>query len=920
MSELRERVAGLSPEQRELLARRLAERTAPGASPGAEPIAVVAAACRLPGGVRSPDEFWQLLLDGRDVVTDVPGDRWDGQALFDADPSAPDRINSRRGGFLDSLDQFDAAFFGIAPREAAMMDPQQRLLLEVAWEAFEAGGQPVERLAGSQTGVFVGAHSHSADYWLLQLAQSRGFESHATTGSAHSILANRISYLLDLRGPSLTVDTACSSSLVAVHLACQSLRTGECDLALAGGVNLLLLPASNFGFAKLEVLSTGGCCRAFDDGADGIARGEGCVAVLLKRLADAVREGDPVLAVIRGSAVNQDGASNGLTAPNGPSQEAVVGRALQLAGIAPERIGMVETHGTGTSLGDPVEVEALANVLGPQRGATHRCYLGAVKTNLGHLEGAAGVAGLLKAVLCLQHRQVPPNLHFTRLNPHIELAGTPFVIPTSVQEWVRGALPLAAGVSSFGFGGTNAHVVLEEYDAPVQAPAAGPARDRVLALSARSPDALAALVTLHADRLEALPDAELADYIYTATVRRSHGPRRIAAVGRTPRVLAGALRARLDDASRAESSLSPGTPGIVFMYPGQGGQWAGMGRELFETEPVFRDALLEVAASFARLTTWDLIDVLRSQDTQSRVAATAVAQPAIFALQVALTALWRSWGIVPAAIVGHSAGEAAAAHAAGVLTLDDAVAVAFHRGRLLQQAEGHGRMAHVELSAAEVEEEFGAVGNGLAVAAVNGPGSTVISGPPAAIEAVTERFTRRGVTVRPLAVDFASHGPHMDPFREPLRHALAAIRPVSPRLPLISTVSGRWSEAGDYDAAYWSRNIRQTVRFAPAIDQLLRDGFGLFLEVGPHPALGVPVLAMAAQCKVEVVASASLRRGQPARSSMLGSLCELYEGELASHGSSSRNRARGRCRCPRIPGSGDGTGSSHRMPQRWRST
>ncbi|MBP2648991.1 MAG: hypothetical protein H6Q77_2615 [Gemmatimonadetes bacterium] len=404
MSELRERLAGLSPEQRELLARRLAERSAPSASPGAEPIAIVAAACRLPGGVRSPDEFWQLLLDGRDAVTDVPGDRWDGEALFDTDPSVPGRTNSRWGGFLERVDEFDAAFFSLSPREAASMDPQQRLLLEAAWEALEAGGQPVERVAGSATGVFVGAHSQSADYWLLQLAQAHGPESHSSTGSAHSIMANRLSYMLDLRGPSLVVDTACSSSLVAVHLACQGLRTRECDMALAGGVNLMLLPPASLAFGKLEILSTDGRCRTFDASANGIARGEGCVLVLLKRLEDAERDRDPIIAVIRGSSVNQDGASNGLTAPNGPAQEAVIRRALQSAGMAAERIGLVETHGTGTPLGDPVEVEALARTLGPRRSPDHRCYLGAVKTNIGHLEGAAGVAGLLKAALCLQHR------------------------------------------------------------------------------------------------------------------------------------------------------------------------------------------------------------------------------------------------------------------------------------------------------------------------------------------------------------------------------------------------------------------------------------------------------------------------------------------------------------------------------------
>lgn len=893
-----DRLAGLSPEKRALLARRLGGDAAAPTLPTVARIAIVSAACRLPGGASSPDAYWQLLADGRDAVTEVPPSRWDGAALFSEDSNEPNRIHSRCGGFLDGVDRFDAEFFGISPREAALMDPQQRLLLELAWEALEAAGLPLERLAGSATGVFVGAHSQSSDYWLLQLAQRGGLASHSSTGSAHSILANRVSYALDLRGPSISVDTACSSSLVAVHLACQSLRSGECDLALAGGVNLMLLPSASLAFSQLQILSSSGRCRTFDAAADGIVRGEGCALVALKRLEDAQRDGDPVLATIAGSAVNQDGASNGLTAPNGPAQEAVIRRALAMAAIAPERIGLVETHGTGTPLGDPVEVEALARVIGPARDADHRCLLGAVKTNIGHLEGAAGIAGLIKAVECLRRGKVPANLHFTRPNPHLRLDGTPFAIPTALTPWPALALPRIASVSSFGFGGTNAHVVLEEHVVTDAAEAPAP-RDMLFTVSARGPSALAQGLREHRDMLAALPQAALADAAYTATVRRSHHPWRVSVVGATPAELAQRLEARLG--ALPEIPAVDASRQVVWVFTGQGGPWPGMARELFESEPVFRSALQEVCTLFADRAGWPLLPVLVDPAKGERLVATDVAQPAIFALQVALGALWRSFGVQPGAVVGHSVGEVAAAYTAGVLTLSDAVDVVLYRSRAMHAAFGKGRMAQVEVAESRLWEALAPFGDSLSVAGLNGPASTVISGEPAALSQCLAGLAATDIVARELSVDYAFHSAQMDAFVPGIVDALGGLQPRAAALPLVSSVTGLWAGPGDYGAAYWGRNVREPVRFAPAVAQLLEAGLRSFLEIGPHPALGAGIVASAEGIGATVAIAASLRRQQPARAALLGSLGQLHEAGAAIHWAAQRDPQRRILALPAYP-------------------
>jgi acyl transferase domain-containing protein len=763
---------------------------------------------------------------------------------------------------------FDAEFFGISPHEAAWMDPQQRLFLEVCWEALERAGIPVRDLAGSATGVFVGAHTHSSDYYLLQLAQPGEVDGHSSPGAAHSILANRVSYLLDLRGPSLAIDTACSSSLVAVHQACQSLRAGETDLAIAGGVNLILLEAASEAIDRLGILAPDDVCRTFDAGANGTARGEGIGAVILKRLADATRDGDPILAVIRGSAVNQDGASNGLTAPNGTAQVEVIRRALANGGLEGQQLHFVEAHGTGTALGDPIEVGALTEVMRGGRRDGAPCWLGAVKTNLGHLEAAAGIAGLIKAVLCLQHRAVPPNLHFEQLNPQIDLTPARLALPGRLEPLPETG-PLFAGLSSFGFGGTNAHLSLES--APTPEPRREPASRPewlVLPLSARSPGALRALADRWIERLAALPD-DLTDLVATAAVRRSHESLRLAAIGRDAAELARDLERRCQELalSRVERR-----PGLAFIYSGQGTQWAGMGRELFEREPTFRDAVQAMADAYRRVSGQDPLPLLL--DETAELADTIAAQPAILLMQVGLTALLRSWGIVPDAVAGHSVGEIAAAHAAGMLSADDAARVVWHRARLMQEIPRGGRMLQVALPEAELVRVMGEIGNEVDIAALNAPNATVLSGPAAAVERAATELGRRSIQTQALPVEYGFHSRMVAAAAESLAPALRGLAPSAPSIPILSTVTGDWAGAEAFGAEYWARNVREPVRLAPAVERLAAGGHTVFVEIGPHPALGG---SLASTAGPGTVITGSLRRQQPAGRALRQMVASVYE-------------------------------------------
>jgi amino acid adenylation domain-containing protein len=847
-----------------------------------EPIAVIGIGCRFPGA-SGPEAFWKLLSDGVDAVGEVPPDRWDVDEHYDPDPSAPGKTTSRSGGFLDRVDLFDADFFGVAPREAVATDPQQRLLLEAAWEALEDAGLAPERLAGSRTGVFVGISTN--DYGRLIGRGDDPTDPYVITGNAASVAANRVSYAFDFRGPSLAIDTACSSSLVAVHQACRSLWGGESSVALAGGVNVILSPELAANFTKAGFTAPDGRCKAFDARANGYVRGEGVGVVVLKPLAQAVADGDRVYAVIRGSAVNQDGRTNGLSAPSRQAQEAVLRDAYRAAGVSPGAVQYVEAHGTGTFLGDPIEAKALATVLSGGRPAGRPCTLGSVKTNIGHLEAAAGIAGLIKVALALRHRAIPPSLHFVEPNPQIPFDELPIRVATALAEWPDSEGPPLAGVSSFGFGGTNAHVVLEGL--PVAAPASGnedgsaPDDVQLLPLSARSPEALKALARSYQDALgSATFETAWTEFVRAASVGRSHHDHRLAVVarGRDEAV------ARLGEFLRGEDvpgvatgrRLSGARARVAFVFSGQGSQWWGMGRGLLTTEPAFREALEACDVAFGRQADWSLLAELAAVESYSRVEEPDVAQPVLFALQVALAALWRSWGIMPDAVVGHSLGEVAAAHVAGALGLDDALAVARHRGRLTSRVLGRGKTAAVELSEAELRPWLDASPGRLFLAAVNGPNSVTVSGDTEAVEGLVNGLQTRGAFAKTLGVPCPFHCPLMDPLSRELVEALDGLKPSATSVPYFSTVTGQVASGEDLGAAYWGRNLREPVLFAGAIDHLLETRPDAFLELGPQPVLAGAIRQTLRVRGSRAAVLNSLRRGGEDRAVMLTSLAALY--------------------------------------------
>ncbi|WP_394839191.1 type I polyketide synthase [Pendulispora rubella] len=831
-----------------------------------EPIAVVGMGCRLPGGVSSPDAYWRLLCDGVDATCEVPNGRWpELDALC-----ARGAIYTRRGGFLAEFDPFafDASFFGISPREALAMDPQQRFLLEVAWDALEDAGLPPRSLAGGRTGVFVGICA--SDY-----AESKDARDvYSGTGNYFSVAAGRIAYVFDFRGPAMAVDTACSSSLVAVHLACQSLRLGECNVALAGGVNLMLSPSNTVYFCALKTMAPDGRCKTFDASADGYARGEGCVVLVLKRLADAVAAGDDVRGVIRGSAVNQDGRSNGLTAPNGLAQRDVVRDALANAGLEPADVAAVEAHGTGTPLGDPIEMEALAAALGEARRA--RLVVGSVKTNFGHLEGSAGIAGLLKMLLAVRHGQIPRHLHFDAPNPEIAWDELPVVVPSASMPWPPGRR--IGGVSSFGLSGTNAHVIVEE---PPEAPGKNdeaPDGDGLLLISAASSDALAVRANAFRQAVAEAGDGRgLADLCYTAGARRAHLPHRVAVVGGVH----GASMLEGLDAFLAGQPLATvatgaheggGSRRIAFVFPGQGAQWPGMGLELL-AEPAFRTVFLRCDEIVRREAGWSLVEELSRDSSSTRIDATEVTQPAMFALQAGVVALLASWGVTPDAIVGHSFGEIAAAYAAGAIGVEDGVRIALQRGRVMKASFGSGRMALVELSVAEVERTVPQLGTSVWISGINGPKSVVLAGDGAIIVDVVRGLEERGIFARVLWGEYPSHSPRMLPFGRDLVQSIAGIEVREPTVFLVSTVTGRAYAPGDFAPAYWGRNLCEPVQFEVAMRQLVATGADVFLEIGPHPQL---TKSMRDGLPAQAVVLGSLRRDSGGRQALLSAVGALY--------------------------------------------
>jgi acyl transferase domain-containing protein/acyl-CoA synthetase (AMP-forming)/AMP-acid ligase II/acyl carrier protein len=837
-----------------------------------EPIAIVGMACRFPGDVDSPEAFWRLLDEGRDAISEIPSDRWRVERYYDPEPGAAGKMYVRRGGFLRRIDEFDASFFGISPREASSMDPQQRLLLEVSWSALEDAAIAPGRLAGSRAGVFVGVSSN--DYARHVFSAPEDIDGHVGTGNAASVAAGRISYFLGLNGPAFVVDTACSSSLVATHLACQSLRQRECDVALAGGVNLILSPEPTLYFCQLRALSPHGRCSAFDAGADGYVRSEGCGIVALMRLSDAQAAGHTVLAVIRGSAINHDGKTNGLTAPSGPAQQQVISQALANARLAPEQIDYVEAHGTGTPLGDPIELSALSETLVRGRDRPYPLVVGSVKTNLGHLEAAAGVAGLIKTVLALQHRRIPAHLHFSRPSPHFDWSQNPIVVPVAITPWQTESAPRRAGISSFGFSGTNAHLVVEEAP-PGEQRMCEPAPANLLVLSARTEAALEQQAAGMAKRLETAPLEELC---FTAAAGRSHFDHRLAVAGADRADFISALTSYVagDPWGRAIQGQAEGrVPRVVFVFPGQGSQSPGMGRQLLACSNVFRSTIERCDAAISREAGWSLLEALGSHAPE-RLQEIDVVQPALFSLSVALAALWRSWGVEPKAVVGQSMGEVAAAHVAGALGLEDAARIICGRSRLLRRIRGQGEMALVELDIDQAASELSGVEDRLSIAVSSTSRSTVLSGEPRALAAVLDRLEARGVYCRRINVDVASHSPQVEPLKHDLLAVLEGLQPGHTSLPMLSTVTGQPVNALELGPSYWWSNLRQPVRFAPVIKDLLSEEPTIFLEMSPHPTLVHNLQELQNECGHREAVLGSLQRDTVDLRSMLESLGALF--------------------------------------------
>ncbi len=828
-----------------------------------EPIAIVGLACRFPGAA-SAREFWSVLRRGGDTVRPTPADRIASGLAF--------------GGWLDAIDRFDASFFNVSPREADRLDPQQRLLLEVAWHALEDAGIPAASDDLASTGVFVGLWA--CDYEARLLREGVIGDFHLSLGTGAYSASGRLSHFFGFRGPSMTVDTASSASLVAVHLACRSLREGECALALAGGVNVILDSTTTAAYTRAGMIAADGQCKFGDARADGYVRSEGAGLVVLKRLSRAIDDGDRIYAVIRGSAVNHDGrTSDFLATPGRAGQEQLLRQAFADAAVSPADLHYIEAHGTGSRAGDPIELAALGAVLSEGRPTAARCRVGSVKTNIGHAEAAAGIAGLIKVALALDAGTIPASLHFETPNPDVAWDELPVEVQTAASPWPVATGGVLAGVSAFGIAGTNAHVVLEQWSGePATAQTPPDSRCGLLPLSSHGPESLAALERDYADSL-ANGAARLADICYTAGARRSHLTHRSAVVGSDVAALAAGLgEASADHGATTLRGVSDPAPRkIAFVFPGQGSQWVGMGRELYATEPAFRDEFDRIDAAFRAGEHWSIVELLHAEASEPRMAEIDAVQPALFAVEAALAALWQSWGVRPDAVVGHSMGEIAAAYVAGALTAADAARIIGRRSSLLKRVSGRGAMAVVELSMDEARAAVAGHEARVAVAVSNSRRSTVLSGDPDALDVVIAGLEARDVFCRLVKVDVASHSPQMDPLRDDLLDALAGVAPRAAGVPIYSTTAGRPVDGAECDAEYWVRNLRQPVQFSRAIEQLIDAGHVTFVEMSPHPLLTASVQELGAELGAHrLMAVGSLRRGEPERAVLLSQVAQLY--------------------------------------------
>ncbi|MGW7759021.1 type I polyketide synthase, partial [Streptomyces violaceusniger] len=861
-----------------------------------EPIAIVAMSCRFPGGVRSPEELWELLAGGEDAVSAFPEDRgWDLAELYDPDPDRSGTSYVKEGAFLSDAGAFDPTFFGISPREALAMDPQQRLLLETSWEAMERAGITPASLRGTKAGVFVGTNGQ--DYTVALRQAPKGVEGFLATSGAASVMSGRLSYTFGFEGPAVTVDTACSSSLVALHLAVQSLRQGECPLALAGGVTVMSTPGLFVEFSRQRGLAPDGRCKAFAAAADGTGWGEGVGMLLLERLSDARRNGHPVLAVVRGSAVNQDGSSSGLTVPNGISQQRVILQALTNARLSAAEVDAVEAHGTGTTLGDPIEAQALLATYGQDRADGRPLLLGSVKSNIGHTQAAAGVAGVMKMVLAMQHGALPKTLHVDEPTPHVEWSAGAVELLAEKVAWPENGGPRRAGVSAFGVSGTNAHVVLEqapvgdEDDAADEGTGGAPSAtvgamsvERAVVpwvLSARSEAALRSQADRLASYMEERTELSAGDVGWSlATARTVFEHRAVVLAGDRGGLVGGvAALAEGRDAAGVVRGVAGADGRAVLVFPGQGSQWVGMAAGLLESSPVFAERVGECGAALAPFVDWSLVDVLRGgEGAAAALERVDVVQPVLWAVMVSLAELWRSCGVEPAAVVGHSQGEIAAACVAGALSLGDAARVVALRSKALRALSGGGGMVSVSLPVGEVRERLVAWGERLSVAAVNGPSAVVVSGDADALDELLAVCEGEGIRARRIPVDYASHCAHVEAIEGELLRELAGISPRSSSVPFYSTVTGGVLDTTALDAGYWYRNLRQTVRFDETVRSLLADGFQVFVEASAHPVLTMGVEQTAEDHGTRVTAVGSLRRDEGGLDRFLTSVSEAYVG------------------------------------------
>ena len=855
-------------------------------TPSHEPIAVIGIGCRFPGELGNADAFWKFISEGGNAISEIPPDRWNIDKFYSASPGIQGKYNSRYGGFIRDIHAFDAGFFGISPREARQMDPHQKILLEVAWQAFEDAGLVVDRKKTINAGVFVGISNQDFGRICHNLSEMDNLDTHHATGISFCIAANRISYVFNLTGPSFALDTACSSSLVAVHLACSSLRRGECEFALAGGANIILNPETYVSFCNLSMLSPDGRCHAFDARANGFVRSEGAGLVILMPLSKAVTQGREVYAVIRETGINQDGHTPGITVPNRLSQEKLMRQVYRNSGIKPGMVSFVEAHGTGTAIGDPVEAEALGKIIGAGRPLDKPSYLGSVKTNIGHLESAAGIAGLIKAALVIKHKKIPPNLHFVKPNPKINFRKINLKVPKALIDWPKN-YPQYAAVNSFGFGGTNAHIVLsaapEKSDRQSQPVKKKDKREEIFCVSAHDKKSINAYVSVCRDYLKKglWKDWTLNEICGRSWKNRMHHDHRLCAVVGSKTE----LKERLSSFQRGEttSGMSSGQivprkqRKIVFVFSGQGPQWWAMGQELFANEPVFRETIIRCHELMSAYSAWSLLEELRADEKTSRLHITSIAQPSIIALQIALMELWKSWGVNPDAVVGHSVGEVTAAYAAGILSLDDALRVIYHRGRCMERAGSlAGKMLAVGLSPEDVQPYVKGHEGRIHVGAINSPESVTLSGDSGPIEEVERKLANDNIFFRMLKTGYAFHSHHMDGLKSELMDSLKGLRTYTPKIPAYSSVRGAIAEEDDFLPEYWWKNVREQVKFSQAIDELIQKKYGVFIEISPHPVLLSAITECLISREHHAVVLPSLRRNQAERFSMLSSFGKLH--------------------------------------------